>query len=357
MAAAEHADSALALQAERTVTRALAGGCTVPVAAHAVRIGDGQWRLIAYADRDGMISLEQADGTDPRGARRRGARSHVTVYLVGAGPGDPGLITVRGLELVRSADVLVYDRLAAPELVAEAPAACERIYAGKGPASHAMSQDEINACLVEQGGTGRARRAPEGRRPVRVRPRLRGGRGAARGGRRLRGGAGHHVGRRRAGLRRHPGHPPRPRDALHGRHGARGSGQGPRRRRLGGAGARRRHARDPDGRRRPARHRRAADRRRPRRPTRRRPSIARGTTPRQHAVTGTLATIADAAADVRPPAITVVGSVAGLREGIAWAERRPLHGVTVAVTRARTQASRPRAPPARPGRRRDRGAR
>ncbi len=123
VAGAEHADSALALQAERTVTRALAGGCTVPVAAHAVRIGDGQWRLIAYADRDGMISLEQADGADPRRARRRGARSDpVTVYLVGAGPGDPGLITVRGLELVRSADVLVYDRLAAPELVAEAPA-------------------------------------------------------------------------------------------------------------------------------------------------------------------------------------------------------------------------------------------
>ena len=79
----------------------------------------------------------------------------MTVYLVGAGPGDPGLITVRGLALVRSADVLVYDRLAAPELVAEAPPDCELIYAGKGPSSHAMSQDEINACLVEHGGTGR----------------------------------------------------------------------------------------------------------------------------------------------------------------------------------------------------------
>ena len=51
--------------AERAVTRALAGGCTVPVAAHAERIGDGRWRLLAYADRDGVISLEQADGADP----------------------------------------------------------------------------------------------------------------------------------------------------------------------------------------------------------------------------------------------------------------------------------------------------
>ena len=45
----------------------------------------------------------------------------MTVYLVGAGPGDPGLITARGLELIRECDVLVYDRLVADELVAEAP--------------------------------------------------------------------------------------------------------------------------------------------------------------------------------------------------------------------------------------------
>ena len=65
VAGADHADSSLALHAERAVTRALAGGCTVPVAAHAARLGDGRWRLYAYADRDGVISLEQADGADP----------------------------------------------------------------------------------------------------------------------------------------------------------------------------------------------------------------------------------------------------------------------------------------------------
>jgi hydroxymethylbilane synthase len=65
VAGADHADSALALHAERAVTRALAGGCTVPVAAHAHRLADGSWRLYAYADRDGVIALEQAEGPDP----------------------------------------------------------------------------------------------------------------------------------------------------------------------------------------------------------------------------------------------------------------------------------------------------
>jgi uroporphyrinogen III methyltransferase/synthase len=67
--------------------------------------------------------------------------------------------------------------------------------------------------------------------------------------------------------------------------------------------------------------------------------VASGTTARQHVVSGTLGTIAELAADVANPAITVVGEVAALREAIAWAEMRPLHGVTVAVTRARAQAS------------------
>src|SRR5438552_2042037 len=55
------------------------------------------------------------------------------VYLVGAGPGDPGLITAKGLEILRSADVVVYDRLVAPSLLAEAPPGAERVFVGKRP--------------------------------------------------------------------------------------------------------------------------------------------------------------------------------------------------------------------------------
>jgi uroporphyrin-III C-methyltransferase len=71
------------------------------------------------------------------------------VVLVGAGPGDPDLITVKGARALAEADVVVYDRLAAPALLELAPRSAERIYVGKQPGGHAMKQEEINAVLVE----------------------------------------------------------------------------------------------------------------------------------------------------------------------------------------------------------------
>src|SRR4051794_9345662 len=79
----------------------------------------------------------------------------MTVYLVGAGPGDPGLITVRGAELLRQADVVVHDRLSAAELLAWAPDGAEVIDVGKAPKHHRMTQEQINALLVEHGRAGR----------------------------------------------------------------------------------------------------------------------------------------------------------------------------------------------------------
>lgn len=78
------------------------------------------------------------------------------VFLVGAGPGDPRLITMRGVECLRRAEVVVYDRLAAPDLLAHAPADAERVFVGKGPGQHTMTQDEINTLLVERGLAGKA---------------------------------------------------------------------------------------------------------------------------------------------------------------------------------------------------------
>jgi uroporphyrinogen III methyltransferase / synthase len=76
------------------------------------------------------------------------------VYLVGAGPGDPGLITVRGLRLLRQAEVLIYDRLVHPDLVAEAPADAVRIYVGKESGRHCMPQERINRLLVTSAQQG-----------------------------------------------------------------------------------------------------------------------------------------------------------------------------------------------------------
>ena len=78
------------------------------------------------------------------------------VYLVGAGPGDPGLITVKGLEILRSADVVVYDCLVAASLVAEAPPTAERVFVGKRPhgGGAGLEQDDINALLVERARRG-----------------------------------------------------------------------------------------------------------------------------------------------------------------------------------------------------------
>lgn len=75
------------------------------------------------------------------------------VYIVGAGPGDPDLITVRGRRLLRRADVVVYDRLIAPSLLSHAPVGAERIPVGKAPGRGAR-QEEINGVLIDRARLG-----------------------------------------------------------------------------------------------------------------------------------------------------------------------------------------------------------
>lgn len=77
------------------------------------------------------------------------------VYLVGAGPGDPKLLTIKGAECIKKAEVLVYDRLASRRLLSLAKPECEMIYVGKAPGGHTMHQEEINAVLVEKGLEGK----------------------------------------------------------------------------------------------------------------------------------------------------------------------------------------------------------
>ena len=92
----------------------------------------------------------------PRPAAAPSRRAHRgEVYLVGAGPGDPELLTVRALKLMKRADVALYDNLISPEVLALLPARTERIYVGKQRASHTMRQEDINALLVERALAGK----------------------------------------------------------------------------------------------------------------------------------------------------------------------------------------------------------
>src|SRR5665213_2393653 len=76
------------------------------------------------------------------------------VYLVGAGPGDPELLTLKARRLLEQADSILYDHLASPELLDLAPAAAERLYVGKKKSDHAVSQEQICELLIERGRQG-----------------------------------------------------------------------------------------------------------------------------------------------------------------------------------------------------------
>ncbi len=130
----------------------------------AARVPDSRARTALWYRIVDSDVIEFVRRGDMEGARERieelvdgpqGVRTG-TVYLVGAGPGDPGLITAKGLEILRSAEVVVYDRLVAPPLVAEAPPAAERVFVGKRPHGGGadLAQHEINALLVERARRG-----------------------------------------------------------------------------------------------------------------------------------------------------------------------------------------------------------
>jgi uroporphyrinogen III methyltransferase/synthase len=264
----------------------------------------------------------------------------VTVYLVGAGPGDPALLTARALELIAAADVIVYDRLIPAEALSGARADARLIFAGKEGGGEAVAQAEIERLLVEHAAAGRTvvrlkggdpfvfgRGGEEAEAltaagiPFEVVPGVTAGIAAP-------AYAGIPVTHRElsSAVAFVTGHedPSKPESSLDWPALAAFPGtlvfyMGVRRLdaitdRLIAAG---RDGAEPAA------------------------VIERGTLPEQRVVSATLATIASQAASaaVRAPAIVVLGRVAAVRERLRWFEQRPLAGITVAVTRARAQAS------------------
>ena len=161
------------VRAERAFLAELGGGCSLPCGALArVESETGELVLDALlASLDGNVVLRtRVIGSDAVEVGEEAARDLldgkggrglldigfvvVTVYLVGAGPGDPGLLTVRGAELLRRADVVVYDRLASPALLELAPPDAELVDVGKAPGRVAMTQEQINELLVARGRAG-----------------------------------------------------------------------------------------------------------------------------------------------------------------------------------------------------------
>jgi uroporphyrin-III C-methyltransferase len=88
--------------------------------------------------------------------RRNGERSmvHGKVYLVGAGPGDPKLLTVKAVELLKDADVVIYDRLVGESILNLAPEKAEKIYVGKRTGKHEVPQNKITELIIEKAQTG-----------------------------------------------------------------------------------------------------------------------------------------------------------------------------------------------------------
>jgi uroporphyrinogen III methyltransferase/synthase len=264
----------------------------------------------------------------------------LTVYLVGTGPGDPGLMTSRALELIAAADVIVYDRLIPATALDGARQDALLLYAGKEGGGPSMPQEEIDAMLIEHGHAGREVVRLKGGDPFvfgrggeeaealraagiafEVVPGVTAGVAAP-------AYAGIPVTHRDAAsaVAFVTGHedPSKPESALDWRALAAFPGtlvvyMGVRRlasiaEQLIAGG---RAAEQPAA------------------------VIERGTFDDQRVVTATLASIAASATErgIRAPAIAVFGDVVALRERLRWFEERPLSGVSVAVTRARAQAS------------------
>ncbi|HEX6752725.1 MAG TPA: uroporphyrinogen-III C-methyltransferase [Solirubrobacterales bacterium] len=263
-----------------------------------------------------------------------------TVYLVGAGPGDPGLMTARALELIGSADAIYFDRLIPTEALDGARDDAELVYVGKAPGHPSVPQEEIGKHLIEAARSGKGVVRLKGGDPFVF------GRGGEEGEALREAGvefevvpgvtagvaatayAGIPVTHRddASAVAFVTGHedPGKEESAIDWEALARFPGtlvfyMGVKRLPANAAAliAAGRDAEEPAA------------------------AVERGTMARQRTVVATLGTLAEAVEreEVRAPALIVVGPVVQRRETLSWLERRPLHGRRVVVTRARAQAS------------------
>jgi len=153
-----HEPSACALKTERYALECLGAGCNEAVGVYSY-LEDGNLIIqLLKETKSGLVRREVIGA--PSDYRRLvheliDKTNRGMVYLVGAGPGDPELLTLKGKRLLSQAEVLVYDRLASREFLKMVPDECEKIYVGKAPGHHSIPQEEINQILIRYGRMGK----------------------------------------------------------------------------------------------------------------------------------------------------------------------------------------------------------
>lgn len=153
-------ESHVTAMVEREFLRLAGGDCHMSVGAYCMKNEDSTFLLYGLlGDEVTMVRGEDPSLLAGQAMQRLSCpKQSMTgkgpgrVYLLGAGPGDPGLLTVKGREILERADCIIYDRLVAPELLSYARADCERLYVGKENHHHTREQEEIHALLVEKAG-------------------------------------------------------------------------------------------------------------------------------------------------------------------------------------------------------------
>lgn len=150
-------DTNLAMETERGFLQEMGGDCHLPVGAICVKRSDGLYQMDAMfgnetGSRQAYVTVcgEKPERLVEEAAVNIRRQMAGTVYLLGGGPGNPELITVKGQQVLREADCVIYDRLASPELLEEVRPGCELVYVGKADRRHTIKQEDINRLLVEK---------------------------------------------------------------------------------------------------------------------------------------------------------------------------------------------------------------
>lgn len=155
-----HRDSGICLAFERKVLRILEAGCHEPVGVYSRVQGEHicGWGICPFCGWDERVAVEGpvskwADLAMELAGRLKKKKTGF-VWLVGAGPGDPGLITKKGIDCLKQCDSVVYDYLSNDQLLDYVKPDCNKIYVGKKAGKHSASQEEINRILVDLSANG-----------------------------------------------------------------------------------------------------------------------------------------------------------------------------------------------------------